>query len=79
MFEILEWAEVEQHHDEQHFRQAQLAGPAALLAAGDQLVFFPILVNLGKINKTAEQGSDIQGHETGPGYCGKYHRESCKT
>ena len=54
VLEILEWREVKQDHDEEHFRQTKLTPTAALAPRGDQPMVLPFFKTLGKIIKTTK-------------------------
>lgn len=45
------------HHDGEHLSEGELASPVALKTRGNQVVTLPLLNELGKIVKTAEQGN----------------------
>ena len=57
--EVLEFADMEQRHDEHHFRQAELARALPLAGARQELAGSRFLIELAKIIETAEQGRFI--------------------
>ena len=63
MLEILEWREVEKHHDEQHLAKAELARSAAFAARGDEVMVFPVFKGLRKIIETAKDRGVTERHE----------------
>lgn len=68
MLEILVGRDGQQHHDEQHLTEAELAASPTLATGGEQLVMLPCLNQLGKVIETAEQGNG-RIRQRGPSVC----------
>ena len=67
---------MEQHHDEEHLAKAELARSLALATGGDQMVLLPVVVDLGKVIRTAERSHGRVYHEGDFRLCGYTDTES---